>query len=84
MIPQDDEMAAIDVWMRCSLSTLEKDFGSRYNESRHAQCLMYIPGIHRSSERLHCHALQGRGFVQHKHLCKGSKNEVDCSSTSIS
>ena len=78
IIPQADEVAAIDVWMRYTLSTLEKEFGSHSNES-HVQHLMYIPGIRRSSERLHCRAHQDRGFVRHKHLYTGSKNEVDCS-----
>lgn len=80
MLPQDDEMAAIDVWMQYSLSTLEKEFGSHNNES-HAQRLKYIPGNRRSSDILHCHAHQGRGFVRHKRLCKGSKSEVDCSTS---
>jgi hypothetical protein len=78
MIPQDDGMAAIDVWMRYTLSTIEKEFGSHSNES-HVQRLIYIPGIRRSSERLHSRAHQDREFVRHKRLYTGPKNEVDCS-----
>ena len=77
-IPQDDKTTAIGVWMRYTLSTVAKEFGSHSNES-HVQRLMYIPGIHRSSERLHWHAHQDREFVRHKHPYMGSKSEVDYS-----
>jgi hypothetical protein len=77
MIPQDDEMAAIDAQMQYNLSTLEKEFGSRNNETR-VQCQMCIPGNCRHSDRLHYyHALQGREFVRHKHQCKVSKSVTD-------
>lgn len=80
MIPQFDETEATDVWIRYTLSTLEKDFGSHGNEI-HVQRLKYIrvPGIRRSSERLHWHAHQDRGFVPHMRLYTGSKNEEDYS-----